>query len=435
MTLRESVRRRGLLRPGDRVLCALSGGADSVCMTHQLWTLRGELQIELAAAHFSHGLRPERAEAERRFCADFCAGLGIPLFCGAGDTAAYARAHRLGTEEAARTLRYAFLEETGRAWGADRIATAHNRGDQCETVLFRLIRGGGARGLAGIPAQRGPYIRPLLDTGRAEIEAYLAARGLPYVTDSSNFDRRYARNRLRLEVLPLLERIHPGAADHIASAAELLAADDDCLSAQALALTDGCRASAAALAGSHPAVAGRAVQALWRAAGGKADLYRRQVESVLALCAAAAPGAGVDLPGGIRARREYDLLILEPRAAGAPSVPEEQPLAPNVPVRFGGWEVLWRDPAPEGAPSLPRAALSPPLTVRARRAGDRILLPGGGKTLKKWMIEQKIPKEKRDTVPVVCDTEGVAAVPGAQRAAAAQPAGERVSIIFRRTEK
>ena len=432
MRLRETVARHGLLSAGDRVLCALSGGADSVCMTHLLASLRAEYGVTLAAAHFTHGLRPQRAEEERRFCAELCASLELPLFCGEGDTRAYAAARHRGVEESARALRYDFLERTAAEWGATSIATAHNQNDQIETVLFRLLRGGGARGLSGIPVRRGPYIRPMLETGRDEIEAYLTENGLTYLTDESNADLRYARNRLRREVLPLLERVHPGAGASIVSAASLLAQDDDCLEGLAAALTDGASASASALTAAHPALAGRAVQRLWRAAGGTADLYRRQVEAVLRLCAGDCPSGGVDLPGGLTARRSYDTLTLGP-ALPAAERPAPAALVPGVPLRFGGWEVLLREAA-AGEPGLPAAALRPPLTVRARAEGDRIALSGGSRSLKKWMIDQKIPKEMRDTVPVVCDTEGVLALPGGVRVLT-EASGERVSIIFRRIEK
>ncbi|MEA5040229.1 MAG: tRNA lysidine(34) synthetase TilS [Clostridiaceae bacterium] len=430
MSVLESIRNSGLISSGERVLCALSGGPDSVCLTHALCALREDLVIEVAAAHFSHGLRPEYAEGERRLCQALCDSLQIPLFCGAGDTHAYAAEKHMGIEEAARTLRYNFLERTAEGWNATRIATAHTQSDQAETVLFHLIRGSGARGLSGIPAFRGRYIRPLLAVSRAEVEAYLAERGLSFAIDKSNGDQRYARNRLRLTALPLLEEIHPRAAKSIASAASLLASDNDCLEQMAASLTCGTHASVSALAQAHPAVAGRAVQALYRAAGGSANLYRRQIEGVLRLCTGACPSGQMALPGGIYAKRTYDILYLECADAKAPDVPAEAVLMPDVPVRFGPWEITLHDPAEAGF-SFPKDVLTPPFTVRPRQAEDRILLNAGSHSLKKWMIDQKIPREQRALLPIVCDACRVLAVADLAKSNITGE-GERISISCRR---
>lgn len=431
MPLLDDIRGCGLFLPDELVLCALSGGPDSVCMTHALCSLREELHIKVAAAHFSHGLRPEKAESERELCRKLCDSLGIPLYCGAGDTRAFASAQKLGTEEAARRLRYAFLEETADSCGASRIATAHTQNDQAETVLFHLIRGGGARGLSGIPARRGRYIRPLLGTGRAEVMEYLSRQGLTAAEDESNKDLRYSRNRLRGEALPLLERIHPGALKSISSAASLLAADDDCLQRLADRLIEGNGASASAVAAAHPSIGGRAVQALYRAAGGKADLYRRQTEDVLHLCATENPSMQLSLPGGFIARREYDKLMIIAAADDSDEQPLPETALPfNEPVRFGEWEVTAFDPEGDGF-SFPKEAIVMPLAVRTRKTGDRISLQCGTRSLKKWMIDQKIPKNLRERLPVVCDARQVLAVAGYVKAALCGQ-GEKISISCRR---
>ena len=166
MKVRDALEQSGLLRPGLRVLCALSGGGDSVCLTHALALLAPERSLQVAAAHFSHGLRPEAAEPEKALCRALCRSLSIPLYCGAGDTPAYAAAHGLSAEEAARALRYAFLERTAEEQGYDVIAVAHQQDDNAETLLWNLIRGCGPAGLEGIPPRRGRIIRPLLQCSR-----------------------------------------------------------------------------------------------------------------------------------------------------------------------------------------------------------------------------------------------------------------------------
>ncbi|MBR5537533.1 MAG: tRNA lysidine(34) synthetase TilS, partial [Clostridia bacterium] len=206
----------GLAAPGDRVLCALSGGADSVCLTHLLATRAAEYGITVAAAHFSHGLRPESAAGERELCQRLCDSLSIPLFCGEGDTAAYAAAQVVGLEEAARTLRRGFLLDAADRWQATAVATGHHLEDSAETLLFNLIRGTGGQGLQGIPPKSGRFIRPLILAEKSEILAYIGAHGLEYADDPTNFTGDNVRARMRREVFPALNGINPKAAAHLA---------------------------------------------------------------------------------------------------------------------------------------------------------------------------------------------------------------------------
>ena len=195
-----------LIPSGSRVLCAVSGGADSMCLLHLL-SAREDLTV--LAAHYEHGLRGEESLRDADFVAAWCAQRGIPCTVEHGDAAAYARDHGMGIEEAARELRYAFLERTADALNCDRIATAHNADDNAETLLLNLCRGAGTAGLRGIPPRRGRIVRPLLDCTREEIEATLRDAGVPHVEDGSNRSLDYRRNRLRHQVLPLLRDLNP----------------------------------------------------------------------------------------------------------------------------------------------------------------------------------------------------------------------------------
>ena len=197
---------RELLPDNSRVLCAVSGGADSVAL---LALLREEGRgIRVACAHFHHGLRGAEADRDEAFVRDLCARWDLPFFVGRGDAAACARERGISVETAARELRYAFREETADAWGADLIATAHTAGDNAETLLLHLARGTGLTGLTGIPRRRGRIVRPLLDVSRAEIEAWLGERGIPHVEDSTNALDEAARNRLRHSAIPALESVN-----------------------------------------------------------------------------------------------------------------------------------------------------------------------------------------------------------------------------------
>ena len=207
------------------LLCAVSGGADSMCLLHLLKSSG----IKVTAAHFEHGIRGEESVRDMDFVKAYCEANSIPFVCARGDVPAYAKAKGMSIEEAARALRYAFLEEQCSLLGCDYIATAHNADDNAETVLMNLIRGSGAKGLSGIPRSRGKLIRPLLDVSRSEIEAYIRKNNIPFVEDSTNLSQDYTRNFIRHRILPLVREINPNFTQAACRTAELMRRDDSCL--------------------------------------------------------------------------------------------------------------------------------------------------------------------------------------------------------------
>ena len=217
---------RSAILPGSRVLCAVSGGADSMCLLH--W-LHSQPDLELFAAHFEHGIRGEESLRDAAFVETFCRQQGIPCVTEHGDVPALAREKGLGLEEAARELRYAFLERTAGELQCDWILTAHNADDNAETVLLNLCRGAGIAGLSGIPPERGRILRPLLHCTREEIEAYLRDNGVPHVEDSSNESPAFSRNRIRQQVMPVLRTLNPRVSEAVLRSSRLLRQDGDCL--------------------------------------------------------------------------------------------------------------------------------------------------------------------------------------------------------------
>ncbi|MFQ3536829.1 MAG: tRNA lysidine(34) synthetase TilS [Aggregatilineales bacterium] len=222
-------RAEGLFTPEERVVVAVSGGADSLALLHILKVLQGELGITLQAATLDHGLRGGQGAADAAFVAQIAAGWGIPCTAGRADVPDLAARWRLGMEAAARRARYAFLSACAAQIGAQCIATAHQRDDQAETILLHLIRGSGLAGLRGILpcSQRDGLrvVRPLLTIGRDELEAYVRGLGIAARQDASNYDTQYARNKVRHAILPLLREINPAVAAALARTAQTLRDD------------------------------------------------------------------------------------------------------------------------------------------------------------------------------------------------------------------
>lgn len=235
--LRRSQSEQGLIAAGDRLLVAVSGGPDSLSLLHALHTLKSELGLaDLQAAHLDHGLRGEASAADAAFVQTFCDERGIPCHQGQADVAALAHQRKISKQAAARAARYGFLDAAAEPIHANKIATAHTQDDQAETILLNILRGTGLDGLRGIPVRRGRYIRPLLGVSRADVLAYCETHGLTPRLDASNLTTHYTRNRLRLELLPQIERdYNPAVRDALLRLSEIAARDADYLRAQATA--------------------------------------------------------------------------------------------------------------------------------------------------------------------------------------------------------
>ncbi len=399
------------LPPGSRVVCAVSGGADSVCLLHLLLS-RDDLTC--FCAHFDHGIRPESGE-DAAFVESLCRQWGVPFYTRRGDVPARAAETGESLETAGRELRYAFLRRAAEHFGADVIATAHTLDDNAETVLFRLARGTGLRGLGGIPPERDGIVRPLLGIRRREIEAYLRERGIPWREDPTNALDGAARNRVRHHVLPALEAVHPAAAENIARLTALAREDEEFLNSLAAEkLRHWGDALPVSELKSLPRSLSRRVIRLWL--GG--ELSREGAEAVLSLCDAG-PSAALDLPG-VTVRREYDRLLRG--AAEIPALPERAlPLDGAVELPEAGLRAECRL-RPAGTEiqrsfnifSFSCAIICDKLTVTRRIDGDRIALPGreGTHRVKKLLADRKIPLRLRDAVPVLRQGERVLAVYG-----------------------
>ena len=437
----ETVGRHALLRDGRRVLVALSGGADSVALLLILRELeRAGAVVVAGAAHLNHLLRGADADADEAFCAALAARLGVPFLAGRVDVAALARAAKRSLEDAARTARYAFLERAADTLDADAIAVAHTKDDQAETFLLRLLRGAGARGLAAIHPRAGRVIRPLIDLERAALREYLAAGGQAFREDATNADVSIPRNRVRHELIPLLEsRFSPAVVDVLAREAALARDDEDFLQGEAIKLADrivltgrtpgpaDIHLDIAGLLRAPRALASRVVLGALQRQAGSRPIHFDHVERVFALAAAGSGGA-VSLPGQ-DAVTTGGVIVLRPagpKSRGSPkregggnsfafslSIPGEVALDPQkltvTAERMPGTDAAQARPmkwAARGAEvGVAAAALRLPLAVRSRRPGDRFRPLGapGARKLQDFFVDRKVPRGERDTVPLVVD--------------------------------
>jgi tRNA(Ile)-lysidine synthase len=329
--VRQTIRRHDLARAETRVVVALSGGSDSVALVWLLQSLAeaGDLQV-VGLAHFNHQLRAA-ADEDERFCERVAAALRLPLLADREDVAARAEREGRSIEDAARTARHAFLERARAQLTADVVALGHTRDDQAETFLLRLIRGAGSRGLAAMHPRKDALIRPLLDCRRHELRAYLTARHSTYVADESNDDVSIPRNRVRAELVPLLEqRFNPSIVDALADQAEIAREEwrwqTDAAERLSAAICrregDRCRIDAEALNDAPPALARLVVHAAMTAASRGRPIEFHHVAAALELCRAG--GGPIDGPGQ-RVERIGASLVLTGRPEGAVGRPPARP--------------------------------------------------------------------------------------------------------------
>ncbi|MCD7946832.1 MAG: tRNA lysidine(34) synthetase TilS [Oscillospiraceae bacterium] len=413
------------------VLCAVSGGADSMCLLHLLCSRAGKGRYHVAAAHYNHQLRGGESNDDEAFVAAWCAAHDIPCFVGHGDVRGEAALRGKGTEETAREMRYAFLRRTAEEQGAVRIATAHQADDNAETVLLHLVRGCGLQGLTGIPPRRGEIVRPLLTTTRAAVLDYLREKQVPYREDSTNSDLTYTRNRLRHQVMPLLREMNPRFAQCAGKTAAHLRADNDYLTAQAMEpfrsvqWTEGNAAISVSVLNALPEpVSVRVIRLILRACGDGADTdcTAAQLGGILRLCKAERPSAKIFLNNSRLVRRVYDTIIFMNVPCGqteAETFPQTALCCDGETVLHAvGWRVTCRaaiapPESEQGVCYISRDTLRGPPVLRPRQTGDAITLPNRPrKTLKKLMIDEKVPRYLRESIPVLADENSVLALAG-----------------------
>ena len=422
-------RREALLQPGDRVLAAVSGGADSVALLYWLCAECAAGRVAgVAAAHLHHGLRGEEADRDEAFVRRLCEKRGVPLHSRREDVGARAKEAGEGIEEAGRRLRYAFFDEIARTEGYDRIATAHTLSDNVETVLLHMTRGCGPDGLCGIAPSRGRLIRPLLTCTREEVEAYCRACGLDFVTDSTNADVAYARNRVRGRVVPELERINPKmqeAFGRLIRQARCDAAfwDRQVQGALHRAEDEAGRYRLSALRELPEAVRLRVLRAAvrQRQAGECGEEALRRLDALLY-----ADGA-CTLPGGLQAEScaagdRLRLFFFVSPAENAARCPAALGKVMTFLAKNYRLDVILAEDYRKGQKvhknllknTLDYDKIIGDLYLRARLPGDAYHPAGRGvgKRIKQLFNEAHIAEERRRCWPVLCDDAGIVLLPG-----------------------
>ena len=414
------IRRYDLIAPGDEIVCAVSGGADSVALLFGLYLLREKLGIRLFAAHFNHHLRGEESDRDEQFVRDFCDRFEIPLYAGGGTVTPSGK----GLEAAARDARYAFLRSL-----PGKIATAHTADDNAETVLLHLVRGTGLKGLGAIAPQSGNVIRPMLSCTRQQVEAFLEEYHISHITDSSNEGDAYLRNRLRHHVMPLLKQENPRLAENLSAMALRLREDEQVLSE--LAKQD---ADIPALR-SMPRPQRKRVLERFLKENGVREPEAEHLALAEALVFSEKPSARADFPGGVAVGRQYDRLVVLGKQE---TLAKRQLPCPGKIILDDLGLTVSCEPAKtiENGPAVFTVEPNDDMYIRARMSGDAMRRSGGTKSLKKLLIDRKIPAFQRDQIPVLADEKGVLGVYGIgvnlDRAATQLPA---VTIRVEKTER
>ncbi|MDA8213273.1 MAG: tRNA lysidine(34) synthetase TilS [Clostridia bacterium] len=442
--IKQTVNKYHMISPGDRIIVAVSGGADSVALLYCLMDLASELGFQLYVVHVNHMLRGTEAEEDAGYVAELAEKHNLPCAIRRVDVGYLAKMMPTSKQDAARALRYGILEEEAANWGANKIALGHHADDQAETILLHLLRGTGLEGLVGMqPVRDGRYIRPLLEVTRQEIENYCSESNLKFRTDRSNLEPVYLRNRIRLELMPLLQReYNPALVRGLSRLANLAREESNFLTQEAgkafeqvatVQNDERVVLDIAELSALPMALQRRVLIMAWKKVSGEhANLEFERVDEALDLAFHGLTGQGLELPRRVYLEKSYGALIVRLNL-GHNGVDQEfaylLPVPGKITVPELGLAVRAElmpccpdDSNRSGSDTfrvfLDADKITSPLVVRNRRAGDRFYPLGapGHKKLKDFFIDAKIPREFRQKALLVCSGEKIVWVAGVRLA-------------------
>ena len=410
------------------ILVAFSGGADSTALLHMLVEHSKNSKAKIYAAHVNHMIRGAEADRDEEFCKNLASSLGVELFVLRRDVPLFASEAGLSIETAARNVRYDFFDEIMKEHDIPILATAHNANDNLETVIFNMTRGSGPSGICGIPRSRpcknGTVIRPILDISKEEIFEYCRLSSLKYVTDSTNVDTDYTRNKIRAQIIPSLMEINSGLIENVSRLTKTLTEDELCLQSLADWFLDEMNEDASfdiqKLLGSPIAVTSRAIIALYKSVSGGESLEYTHIKAIRALCKSATPHSKINLPADVDAVIEQGRLYIVKRESTPTPAPEFSVTlsegAVSIP-RINAEITIENSQSPINIYKkstllyLDFDRINGTLIARNRRAGDKIKLHGVNKSVKKLLCDLKIPLSLRYRLPMICDDSGIVAIP------------------------
>lgn len=429
--IRITIRKHSMIRRGERVLAAVSGGQDSMALMHALYRLRKSMGFELGVAHVDHNIR-RKSHLDLEFVKSRALELGLPFYSDTLHVKKVSASRGTGLEETARELRYGALGTIAEKEGFDRIATGHTASDQAETVLMRILSGTGIRGLGGIiPVRDDGVIRPMLNVTRGEVEAFVAKEGIPFVTDETNADTKITRNRIRHILMPLIrDEINPRSEISLAglaeSARELSLLLETTAAKRMKSLLEGLSGETVVLRRKgfnalDAALKGPVIENALDMVATGSRLDRDHIDKLVEIAGNFGGSTTLSLPGRITASFSYETITLSPagpsahlsepvaRAVGIPGPGTYEIPWAGIKLRFGG-----KMPGGRKGASWDRVSAGYPFTVRPFKPGDRITRPFSKHTkkLKKLFIDLKVPRDKRGCIPIVCSGDTVVWVPG-----------------------
>ena len=425
----ETIKKHSMLNGGEKVLLGLSGGPDSVCLLSILNRIKKDFDLIIHAVYVDHNLRPEEIPAEIAFCSKICEKMQVDFRVKSVDVKSRAKEKGMNKQEAARELRYLAFSEAGEETKADRIALAHNADDQAETVLMRLVRGAGPSGLSGIPPKRAGIIRPLIEIERREIEDFLERHEIHYMVDSSNFRTEYIRNRIRLLLMPELKKLNPGLVRSVTKTASILQEEErylELIVTKTLMKLISRKSERRIELFLSPLESMDIVilrRVLRRAIDGTEGIRGAgfiHVEDIMRLIKKGDSGDRLYLPKGIRVIKDYSLLVItseEPGRIGSYElqVPGEVAIVGAGLVIKASFEDSAADPG-DGKSSvlLDAEKVNLPLKIRPRMPGDFFSPLGFGKRrkLQDLFVDLKVPRDERDSIPVVVSGSDIVWVGG-----------------------
>lgn len=442
----KTIKKHSMINKGDTLLIGLSGGPDSVCLTVILDKLKHNFNISLHALYVNHGMRPYESKKEESFCKELCDKLGVTFHTRSVDVSSFASEKKLNIQETARELRYEMLEEIADDINASRIAIGHNADDQAETIFMRLIRGSGRRGLSGILPVRGMIVRPLIEIERSMIEKFLKDElGQSFLLDSSNLNEDYLRNWLRLNVMNEVKKHNPSIVRDLARTANILREEDNYLEIIVTKTLmrlisrksdNSIELFLSPLETLEKSLLRRVLRRAIDATSGLRGISFIHVEDIIDLIRNGKSGDRINMPKGLRAVRNYATLQLTLEVPGSFT---EHTL--NVPgeiiIQEQGIiieaEIIDNEIESDGKSTaiFDLQALSLPLKIRPRHDGGFFYPRGLGKKkkLQDFFVDEKVPRDMRDAVPIVMSGNDIIWIAGYRADERFKPSGQTVKIL------